>query len=214
MGAVSTGKMMHVNELSELWGVSSEAIKKHIRELFPEIMKNGVGTYVTEYQATYIKTKMTATTQVVANKTNLEKALLIKQAMSFQQELIDTLTAENERMKPAVEFYEAVTSSKDALDMKDVAKVLNLVIGRNNLFELLRNKSILMSNNTPYQEYVDRGYFRVIEKDWKDPEGNIHIKLKTVVYQKGLDFIRNIVLESRSKEINQMEMFKSSIRKI
>jgi phage antirepressor YoqD-like protein len=64
--------------------------------------------------------------------------------------------------KPKVEFFDAVADSKDAIEIASVAKVLGIKgMGRNNLFELLRNKKILMNNNCPYQKYVDGGYFRV-----------------------------------------------------
>ncbi|MNW68491.1 Phage antirepressor protein KilAC domain protein [compost metagenome] len=47
-----------------------------------------------------------------------------------------------------------------------------------------------MANNQPYQRYVDSGYFRVIEQKYMKPDGSTNINIKTLVYQKGLDFIR------------------------
>lgn len=58
------------------------------------------------------------------------------------------------------------------------------------IFELLRKTYILQQNNTPYQKYVDLGYFRVIESKYTLPDGTTKISLKTVVFQKGLDFLR------------------------
>lgn len=101
---------------------------------------------------------------------------------SEQAELIET-------MKPKAEFFDQVTGSKDAFDMADVAKVCNLGIGRNVLFQFLRENKILRRNNTPMQQYVDCGYFRVIETKFNKPDGSVNINLKTVVYQKGIDFI-------------------------
>jgi len=95
--------------------------------------------------------------------------------------------------KPKIEFYEAVTGSKDTIDMGGVAKVLNKKIGRNKLFELLREKSILMSNNVPYQKYCDSGYFRVIETKYNKPDGSTNIGLKTLVYQKGVNYINKLL---------------------
>lgn len=95
--------------------------------------------------------------------------------------------------KPKIEFYEAVTGSKDTIDMGSVAKVLNKKIGRNKLFELLREKSILMSNNVPYQKFCDSGYFRVIETKYNKPDGSTHIGLKTLVYQKGVNYINKLL---------------------
>jgi phage antirepressor YoqD-like protein len=66
-------------------------------------------------------------------------------------------------------------------------------IGRNKLFELLRDKGILMQNNQPYQKYIDAGYFRTIESSYTTPDGMTHVNIKTVVYQRGLDYIRKVV---------------------
>lgn len=94
-----------------------------------------------------------------------------------------------ERMKPKEDFFDQVTGSETCFDMADVAKVCNLGVGRNTLFLFLRESKILRENNTPYQSYVDSGYFRVIESKYNKPDGSINISLKTVVYQKGVDFI-------------------------
>ena len=111
-----------------------------------------------------------------------------------QAEQIEQQTALIEAQKPKVEFYEAVTGSNDTIDIASVAKVLNIKgFGRNNLFEFLRDKNILMQNNQPFQTFVDRGYFRVIESKYNKPDGSSHINLKTVVYQKGLDYIRKLL---------------------
>jgi len=96
-------------------------------------------------------------------------------------------------MKPKADFFDAVTDSKDAVDMASVAKVLNMGIGRNKLFEFLRNKKVLQSNNQPYQRYIDSGYFRVIEQKYQNSQGETHISFKTIVYQKGIDFIRKLL---------------------
>ena len=106
-----------------------------------------------------------------------------------QQLLIEEQASKIEVMKPKEVFFDQVTGSSNAFDMADVAKVCNLGVGRNILFKFLRDTNILRENNTPYQQYCDSGYFRVIESKYNKPEGSVHISLKTVVYQKGIDFI-------------------------
>lgn len=115
-------------------------------------------------------------------------------ALADKAEQAEKLALENLEMKPKAEFYDQVTDSKDAFDMKDVANVLNLGIGRNTLFKFLREQKILTSDNRPYQEYVDRGYFRVIEQKYDRGYGEIGINVKTLVFQKGVDFIRKKLL--------------------
>jgi phage antirepressor YoqD-like protein len=114
------------------------------------------------------------------------------------------LQAENERQKqqlieaaPKVDFYNAVTESKDCIDMAQVAKLLNVKgIGRNNLIEILKEKGVLDKKKQPYQKYVDRGYFRVIETPYSLPDGTQRINLKTVVFQKGVDFIHKVIKQN------------------
>lgn len=101
-------------------------------------------------------------------------------------------------LQPKAEFFDAVTGSSDAVDIGTVAKVLNMGVGRNSLFEILRNESVLMSNNQPFQRHIDSGYFRLIEQKYSKPDGSTHISIKTVVYQKGICFIRKKLIELQS----------------
>lgn len=127
-----------------------------------------------------------------------------KEALLFGLDLAERLEkaeAENiihinriEEMKPKEDFYDAVTDSKDAIDIGSVSKVLNFPnMGRNRLFSFLREHGVLMNNNVPYQRYIDAGYFRVIETIFTMPSGETKVNTKTLVYQKGVDFIRKLL---------------------
>ena len=125
---------------------------------------------------------------------NFAEALRLAAKLEEEKE---RLVLENSEMRPKAEFYDDVAGSKDAISIGEVAKVLGIKgIGRNNLFKLLRDKKILQSNNQPYQEYIDRGYFRVIEQRWTTANGDTKISIKTLVYQKGLDYIRKVAKEA------------------
>lgn len=144
-------------------------------EVIPSIRKHG----------------MYAVDELIANP---ELAIKAFTALKEEREKNKALQADNERMKPKEEFFDAVTDSKDAIDMGQVAKVLNYPkIGRNKLFEILRENGILQQNNQPYQTYIDRGYFRVVEQKFEPTPGEIRINIKTLVFQKGIDYIRKIL---------------------
>jgi anti-repressor protein len=343
---------MTVREVAAVLGVTDEAIKKHIRELWPELMRNGERTYLTEEQVTEIKQKMTPTTKVVGALTSLdiermtvrgtEDAMngtaehwLLKpdgngsQAVSARElhaalgagrdfstwvkdriekygfmegrdyqkfdspelgnqtgraaGLITPKTGENqveqsgwggkregagkprgdylltlsaakelaivennekgreirlylikveeawnspqmvmaralqiadrelknsrgriahlelkvENDRPKVAFFDKVADSGDALSMREAAAVLNMPgWGRNKIFMSLRKAGVLDGRNIPYREYQERGYFRVVERKWTDPEGETHVELTTLVYQRGIDFIRQKLTEA------------------
>lgn len=205
---MENSKLMTIKEVSEILGVSHDTIRNKIKEFFPEIIKNGITTYLNEIQVTKIKLEVEKNpnlpTNTLVGKTNLEKQLIIRQAMIFQNEIIENLQKENENLnqiiidnKPKVEFFDTVADSKTAIEMNQVAKTIDLGFGRNELFEFLRNKKILMSNNVPYQKYIDLEYFRVIEQKYSKSDGSICINLKTLVYQKGVDFIIKLIKENK-----------------
>ena len=131
---------------------------------------------------------------------DLEKAWntpeqVMARALRLADETIKSLTNKIGTMQPKVEFFDAVTDSKDAITMADVAKVLDMGVGRNNLFKILRQERILQNDNRPYQEYIDRGYFRVVEQRYDRGYGETGINIKTLVFQKGVDFIRKTLKE-------------------
>lgn len=123
--------------------------------------------------------------------TTLSEALYLA---AKQAEQIECQQKQIADMEPKAAFFDAVTESPDAIDMANVAKVLAVPgLGRNTLFLILRNLGILQQNNQPYQTHVDNGNFRIIEQKYTKRDGSTHINLKTVVYQKGLDYIRRII---------------------
>ncbi len=128
------------------------------------------------------------------NTNKLEKAILIKQAMILQQELIADLEVENaqlkdelQEVKPKAEGYDILLSAKNSLTMNEVAETIGW--GRNKLFEYLREKKILMENNLPYQTYCNADYFKVREFTFQHNDGKIEARTQTLVTQKGIDLI-------------------------
>ena len=107
---------------------------------------------------------------------------------------LETIRKQNElieNQKPMVEFANQITQSKDTIDIGQLAKVVhdeNIKIGRNKLFDWLRNNKILMTSNVPYQSYIDNKYFKVIETTKHTTYGD-KIFTKTLVTGKGQAYI-------------------------
>lgn len=116
----------------------------------------------------------------------LSEALLLAGNLAKENETLQLKQKEDE---PKVIFFDQVTGSDTCFDIGVVAKVCNLGVGRNNLFAFLRDNKVLQKNNLPYQQYIDKGYFRVIEGSFTRPDGSVQVTYKTVVFQKGVDFI-------------------------
>ena len=84
----------------------------------------------------------------------------------LQMVFIDKLNERIRHDQPLVEFAEQVAGTDNLIDMNAMAKLAreeNIQIGRNRLFQWLREKGILMSDNLPYQKYIESGYFKVKE---------------------------------------------------
>lgn len=109
--------------------------------------------------------------------------LIMARALQHAQNKIDG-------MQSKADFYDAVASSPETISFEEAAKILAISgMGRNKLFAFLRDNNILRSNNVPYQQYVDRKYFKLTEKPYIKPNGETGISIKTEIYQKGLDYI-------------------------
>lgn len=130
--------------------------------------------------------------------------ITLLQQLKYERLRKQVLEQENALIAPKAEFYDAVAGSRDAIEIGMAAKVLNFKgMGRNRLFRFLREQKILMKDNQPYQEYVDREYFRTIEQKWHTSKGEIRISIKTVIYQRGIDYIRKRLLEEGFEPVEQ-----------
>ena len=165
------------NGLYEVLMLSRKTIAKEFKTKVKEILRTirKTGSFALDIPQTYADALRLAADQ--ADKIEQQNKLLIE-------------------AKPKVEFFDAVAGSKEAIQMANVAKLLGIKgVGRNTLFEILRRRKILQFNNIPYQEYIDRGYFRIVEQKYVKPDGDTCINIKTLVYQKGLEYIRKTIKE-------------------
>ncbi len=90
-----------------------------------------------------------------------EKLVLVAQKEQLESQ-VQVLT-------PKGEVYDAIANAGTNLLIGELAKIFAIPnLGQNKLFAFLRTEGILMSRgfqkNLPYQQYIDRGYFVVIQK--------------------------------------------------
>ena len=190
-------KTMTIKEVSNSFNCSEDTITRAVNKLWPNKIKNGIKTILNEREVTEIKLTIDKNYSLRNGaelpKTSIEKKLLIKQAIEFLNEDIEELKKQLEDAKPKIEFFDKVSASCDCIDFEEAAKVLKYKnIGRNKLFEILRFNNILNDNNIPYQKYIDRKYFKVIEQSY-DINNKTKIYLKTLISQSGLVFISHLI---------------------
>lgn len=113
-----------------------------------------------------------------------------EQSAAFLRLTLGTIMQLNrqiEENQPKVEFANQVAESVSLIDMNRMAKLAadhGIRIGSVRLFRWLRQKGILMRNNLPYQEYIERGYF-VVKEGTYERNHEMHIYSKTLVTGKG-----------------------------
>ena len=104
-----------------------------------------------------------------------------------------------------MDSYDRFMDSKQSYSMASVAKTItyvnpdnNKIIGRNQLFSILRDLNILQSGkdnwNMPYQNFVDLRYFRIDVKEVNAKNETVFIR-QVRILPKGIEFIINILNE-------------------
>ena len=137
-----------------------------------------------------VQTKIKFIQEFKRMKESLQKQFAVPTTFAEALRLAADLQEENERNKPKVEAHDKFISGENFQKVGQVAKVLG--VGRNKLFAFLRERKVFMTDNTPYQQYIDRGYFVVKEKPIEMGSQVIN-KPQTYVTAKGVDYLSKIL---------------------
>ncbi|MDR1092082.1 MAG: phage antirepressor KilAC domain-containing protein, partial [Prevotella sp.] len=91
-------------------------------------------------------------------------------------------------LKPKADFVDRVIETvQEKVDVGQAAKLLKLSFGRNTFFKKLRDMGVFFKNrNEPKQEYVNKGYFELVEKDIPRDNHPSFMVIKVLITQKGL----------------------------
>jgi anti-repressor protein len=112
----------------------------------------------------------------------------LRAALLAYSDRVITLEAKVTADAPKVAFAEIVRAIDGVCHIGDVGKMFR--IGRTKFFKRLRDDGVLMSNNLPYQKYIDREYFTVIEQEpYTDSKGVKHPTFTAMVTGAGQVFL-------------------------
>ena len=108
-------------------------------------------------------------------------------------EALELAKAQIESDKPKVDFANNVSKAENEISIGEFAKILNIKgLGEKNLFKWLRDEGYLRLNNMPYQEFINKGYFRVIEKTREDKNGRIYTYTQTLITGQGQIYLQEV----------------------
>ena len=127
-----------------------------------------------------------------------------KKLFRLQMTFISKLNERIRNDKPLVDFALHVADSEDLIDMNAMAKLAadkNFNIGRTRLFRWLKEMGVFMSNNLPYQRYIDRRYF-VVKESVFEVKGMKKTYRQTFVTGKGQLFIIGLLRKYYGKEMS------------
>lgn len=168
----------------------AKAFKKEVKEILKSVRKHGV--YMTPQKIE----------EVLCNPdTIIELATILKE----EQEQRKMLEAKIELDRPKVEFAEALEVSPSCISIGDLAKLLHqngVDIGRNRLFEWLRENGYLMKNvqrglkNVPTQKAREMKLFEV-EPTVHYEHGEPVESSTTVVTTKGQKYFLDLFLRNK-----------------
>lgn len=126
---------------------------------------------------------------------HIGRAQLAQMVLEAEADL-DRARSQVALLAPKAESFDRFMDGSNVQTMAKVAKSLGT--GRNKLFIFLRSRGILMRNNLPYQSYIDRGYFTVIQKSI--PMGGDPVNYaQPMVTPKGLHYIRKLLDHAKAE---------------
>lgn len=170
-GKYENEQTMTVKEVALMLNVTDRTIRNYVSELFPDIVKNGIETKLNELQVTKIKLTIEKNPHLESSfqlpTTSLNKALLIKQAMQFQDEIIENLQKEIQLMTPKVESFNALMRSDQNMSITDCAKHFGLK-PKLEVFPYLRSHYYLTSKDLPSVKAIEEKVLSIKETERND----------------------------------------------
>lgn len=140
---------------------------------------------------------MYATPQFISQtKDNPELVMSVMRMLESEREeklalaaRLDAVEGRLEELLPKAEFAEAISSSNTLVSIGTAAKLISgagVPIGRNGMFEWMRERGLVDENNVAKQLWIDQGYFKVRMTDVKSNGIGYPVTLATI---KGLKYL-------------------------
>lgn len=188
---VTDRRLMTTRELADRLKTSPKVILENARKCLPDkVIENGKQTFWDEAEVTVLIDRLKNNQKTNSSdpyfqskgsiSTELTPALKIKKAMELMQEGYEEelaiLRAKNAEKQAVID---RIANGKGCYSMNQTAKALKLPYGNITLFEKLRTMQVLNQDNTPKQEQVNNGNFKVVVKFVNEKVGSRPVTLTT-----------------------------------
>ena len=190
MNEVAVETKITTRGLAEQLGTRPNVITENAKKCLPnKKIENGKPTYWSKAEVTvlleFIKSNkigagVNLSNDLIGTSTDLTPALRIRNAMlemqaAYEDELA-ILRAKNAEKQAVID---RIADGTGCFSMNQTAKALKLPYGNIKLYERLRSEGILNSDNSPKQEQVNAGHFKVVVKFVNEKVGNKPVTLTT-----------------------------------
>lgn len=190
-------RRMTVKEVADALGTAESTIRNKVGEMFPEIVRNGIATYLDEGQVTAIKQAiiphdLTLKSKLDASTTDLEMLKKTAEVMAWSMAKIEAQKAELAAMTeqlaiaaPKAEITDRIAGAEGLKTLAEVGKING--IGPRKIIDLLLERGILYRKGKallPNQKHVDAGRFVARERTFTINETE-HLYTQVYVTGKG-----------------------------
>jgi len=146
----------------------AKQFKKKVKEILKDIRRYGM--YVTDEVLYSPELLEKALEQIIKErKEKLKLQFEVKSLKDTNKQLkknTKQLSEAIQEQEPLVELSKTLLKAKNSITFGNMAKMLKtngVNIGRNRLTRFLREQGVLTQDLTPYQNYMDKGYFYVYQ---------------------------------------------------
>lgn len=181
----------------EICMLSRSEVGKTIRMYFIEAEKKLRSVMQTPvYKLMQYSTNQLETAKAITAMLEIEEKKH-QEELAIEHKLTKTVySALNTVKQDYVGLYSTFVDTESWDDMREVAAKLHVVgMGRNKLFQLLRDKGILDNRNIPYRKFVDAGYFKLSDAVRTTKKGKMRFS-KLMISKSGEVFIERLLRKS------------------
>ena len=125
---------------------------------------------------------------------NSETALSFLDSYNEFQTRIAILEKNERETKEARAYVKRALDSNVLKDLFDVAEILAIPgIATSDILKILRSNDVLDDNNIPFQEYVDKGWFRIDTHSYQDKTAGTVTHKRVFCYKIAINQIRKML---------------------
>lgn len=127
-----------------------------------------------------------------------EESMLKSRLINLERQLVELEKERVDLYADRADKFERYLNSDGLTTIDELSKTLSIKkLGRNNMYELLRDKKYLKSSgkskNTPYQKYVENGMFELCVSGEYEVDDKVYTSYKTYLTSKGVEKIIELV---------------------